>query len=261
VSLTIPAGVSLLGGFDCATFTVQSGYPKGALCADSVDDANLTVLDSTATPALKLEGGASSAVTVLQQLDVIAGKVGISVVDASPMIEKCRISIRPPSTQDETAAVVLSGGAAQVQQNCIRGGGGKAIVGTKQIGSAGIAVEAQSTATISNNIIRGGAGLGAANGYGSAGVYISSAAPTVTGNDIDGGTGSSSMDSRTGSVGVYAFSLGARAAGIGRGASPDGYVFPHGKWLRWPTPWRPLGPSAGAPPRLSPRRRERSMDR
>ncbi len=211
-AVTAPSSpVTMLGGFDCATFSVRAGISTITNASPATQAATLVMLGS----APKLDGftiqGAASVTT-----DGGASTYTYSALEitgtGSPIISNNVLTGGSGAGGAPASAgvVATSGAAPLIENNTISGGSG---MGGNSSTPASVGVYATNSAaiTLKANTIDGGSGQGTAAGNpsGSAGVMTSGQAGNVTlaGNRIGGGNGvvATSTSNGTGSQAVWIF--------------------------------------------------------
>jgi hypothetical protein len=163
LALTVPA--SILGGYDCATWTrtVTYGYP-------TFDGTNATVVTN---------GNASAQAATLTVTAALGSAVHVDGLELQGL---------PGLTQASYAVSVTHGAALVLSNDQIEGAVGKMLTVSASPATAGVFING-ATPEITACSITGGAGQ--SSGVGSAGVWIQGqSAPSVHGNTIGGGSGS-----------------------------------------------------------------------
>jgi hypothetical protein len=202
-ALTLDYPVSLLGGYECSTWTrvADYGFPK-------FDRTNETILQDAAPATgitLKVVGSAITSAVLIDGVTLLPAAtapttVGLSVSDgAKPHVENVVVGGGPPATSGPSVGIyVTTNGAPEIAHSLVDGGAGVGVDG--EHGSVGINLTGAGAASIHDDIIHGGSGSAGTGGVGSTGVYVTSAlvgSNAFASNVVDGGTGKAIADGIT----------------------------------------------------------------
>jgi hypothetical protein len=213
-TLTLSIPVSLLGGYDCNSWSRTStyGYPMFDAMNESIVTPASTALDSD---TFRVTGAAIDSSVVVDGFTFngttssTTGRAAIHVDNqAIPVISNDHVVGGSASTTmgsgGSSNGILTSEASPEITANLIEGGSGHATTG---YGSIGVGV-VYGSPHIHGNTIRGGSGHGVSGG--SVGILATATAVLTKGaaapiemNSIDAGTGSAASSGGAATVGVY----------------------------------------------------------